>query len=345
MQEVNPHGFASDNCSGVHPDILRAMTEANHGHVLAYGVDIYCQRATAKIQEIFGDDVLPFVVFNGTAANVMALQAITHRHNAIICAQTAHINVDECGAPERITGCKLLTVPTPDGKLTPDLIEPRLQGIGDQHHSQPSVISISQPTELGTIYSLYELRALSAFAKQHNMLIHMDGARLANAAATLGLSLREITADVGIDVLSFGGIKNGMMYGEMIVFFDYRLGRDFQYTRKQGLQLTSKMRFIAAQWEAYLSNEQYLKTARHANLMAQKLAERVAALPQIRISQAVQSNAVFAVVPRHIIEPLQRDFYFYVWDELRDEVRWMTSWDTTEADIDQFISRIEELLA
>lgn len=344
MQEVNPHVFASDNCSGVHPDIFKAIAEANHGHVLSYGVDIYCQRATTKLQEAFGDNVLPFVVFNGTAANVLALQAITSRHSAIICAQTAHINVDECGAPERITGCKLLSVPTDNGKLTPALIEQCLSGVGDQHHSQPHVVSISQPTELGTVYTIDELREISDFAHMHNMLLHIDGARLANAAAALGVSLRDMTEGINADVLSFGCTKNGMMYGEVVIFFDHKLGRDFQYARKQNLQLSSKMRFVAAQIVAYLSNDQYLKTANHANLMAQKLAQRVAEIPQIKITQEVQTNAVFAIIPQEIIESLQREYFFYVWNEHTNEVRWMTSWDTTDDDIDQFVSYIKTLL-
>ncbi|MBQ9469948.1 MAG: low specificity L-threonine aldolase [Bacteroidales bacterium] len=344
MLEINPHSFASDNCSGVHPDILQKLADVNHGHVPPYGTDIYCIRATTKLIDTFGDNVVPYVAYNGTAANVLALQAITQRHSAIICAETAHINVDECGAPERHTGCKLLTVATPNGKLTPELVAKHMHGFGSQHHAQPRAISISQPTELGTVYTPDELCALANYAHQHGLRLHMDGARLANAAASLGLSLRQITGDVGVDVLSFGGTKNGMMYGEAIVFFAPELAADFQYIRKQGLQLASKMRFVAAQFIAYLDNQLYLRTAQHANQMAQRLAERLRQVPQVQITQPVQSNAVFATIPVQITDLLQREFAFYIWDEARNEVRWMTSWDTTEADIDRFVNTIKQLL-
>lgn len=344
MHEINPHGFASDNCSGVHPDIMQKLIEANHGHVPPYGTDIYCVRATTKLIDAFGENVVPYVTYNGTAANVLTLQAITQRHHAIICAETAHINVDECGAPERHTGCKLLSVATPDGKLTPELAAKHMHGFGFQHHAQPKVISVSQPTELGTVYTPEELRAMADYAHQHGLLLHMDGARLSNAAASLGLSLRQLTGDVGVDVLSFGGTKNGMMYGEVVIFFDPKLAADFQYVRKQGLQLASKMRFVAAQLIAYLDNQLYLRTAQHANQMAQQLAERLRLIPQVRITQPVQSNAVFAIIPPAITDLLQREFAFYIWDETTNEARWMTSWDTTEEDIDRFVNTIKRLL-
>jgi len=337
-------GFASDNNSGVHPNILKAINEVNHGHTIAYGDDPITQKAIERFKQIFGSDIEVFFVFIGSAANVLGLKAITQPHNAIICADTAHINVDECGAPERFTGCKLLTVPTVNGKLTIDGIKKHMHGFGFQHHSQPKVISISQVSELGTVYTVDEIRALADFAHSHNMYLHMDGARLANAAVSLGKGFKEFTRDAGVDVLSFGGTKNGMMYGEAIVFFNQELAHDFMYTRKQGLQLASKMRYISAQFLAYLEDGQWDSTARHANAMAQLLAKRVTGIAGVTITQPVQANAVFAIIPKELIQPLQNEYFFYVWDEDRSEVRWMTSWDTTEEDIDRFCELLEELM-
>lgn len=337
-------GFASDNNSGVHPNILKAINEVNHGHTIAYGDDPITQKAIERFKQIFGSDIEVFFVFIGSAANVLGLKAITQPHNAIICADTAHINVDECGAPERFTGCKLLTVPTVNGKLTIDGIKKHMHGFGFQHHSQPKVISISQVSELGTVYTVDEIRALADFAHSHNMYLHMDGARLANAAVSLGKGFKEFTRDAGVDVLSFGGTKNGMMYGEAIVFFNQELAHDFMYTRKQGLQLASKMRYISSQFLAYLEDGQWDSTARHANAMAQLLAKRVTGIAGVTITQPVQANAVFAIIPKELIQPLQNEYFFYVWDEDRSEVRWMTSWDTTEEDIDRFCELLEELM-
>jgi threonine aldolase len=337
-------GFASDNNSGVHPNILKAINEVNHGHTIAYGDDPITQKAIERFKQIFGSDIEVFFVFIGSAANVLGLKAITQPHNAIICADTAHINVDECGAPERFTGCKLLTVPTVSGKLTIDGIKKHMHGFGFQHHSQPKVISISQVSELGTVYTVDEIRALADFAHSHNMYLHMDGARLANAAVSLGKGFKEFTRDAGVDVLSFGGTKNGMMYGEAIVFFNQELAHDFMYTRKQGLQLASKMRYISAQFLAYLEDGQWDSTARHANAMAQLLAKRVTGIAGVTITQPVQANAVFAIIPKELIQILQNEYFFYVWDEDRSEVRWMTSWDTTEEDIDRFCELLEELM-
>ncbi len=337
-------GFASDNNSGVHPNILKAINDVNHGHTIAYGDDPITQKAIERFKQIFGSDIEVFFVFIGSAANVLGLKAITQPHNAIICADTAHINVDECGAPERFTGCKLLTVPTVNGKLTIDGIKKHMHGFGFQHHSQPKVISISQVSELGTVYTVDEIRALADFAHSHNMYLHMDGARLANAAVSLGKGFKEFTRDAGVDVLSFGGTKNGMMYGEAIVFFNQELAHDFMYTRKQGLQLASKMRYISAQFLAYLEDGQWDSTARHANAMAQLLAKRVTGIAGVTITQPVQANAVFAIIPKELIQPLQNEYFFYVWDEDRSEVRWMTSWDTTEEDIDRFCELLEELM-
>ena len=341
----NKRGFASDNNSGVHPNILEAMSSVNNGHTIAYGDDYYTQEAVSIFKKHFGSQVEVFFVFIGSAANVLGIKAATQPYHAVICPETAHINVDECGAPERFTGCKLLSVATPDGKLTVSLAKKHMHGFGFQHHSQPKVISISQPTELGTLYTPSEIKALADFAHEHNMYLHMDGARIANAAVALNKSFKEFTTDVGVDILSFGGTKNGMMYGEAIVFFNPMLADEFMYTRKQGLQLASKMRYISAQFTAYLSNNQWSETAKHANSMAKLLAKELEEVPQVKITQPVQVNGVFAIVPEHIIEKLQAEYFFYMWDEERSEVRWMTSWDTTEEDIQNFVAKIKELLA
>ncbi|HPD95647.1 MAG TPA: low specificity L-threonine aldolase [Tenuifilaceae bacterium] len=333
-------GFASDNNSGVHPVILQAIADANKGHVTAYGDDEYTQRAVKKFKEIFGEDIDVFFVFIGSAANVLGLQSMTQRHNAIICAETAHINVDECGAPERFTSCKLLTVETTNGKLTVEGVKKHMHGFGFQHHAQPKVISISQVSELGTLYSVDEVKALANFAHANGLLLHMDGARLANAAVALNKEFKEFTKDAGVDVLSFGGTKNGMMYGEAIVFFNKKLAQDFMYTRKQGLQLASKMRYISAQFSAYLENDQWKKMAAHSNKMAELLAQKVAEIKGVKITRPVEANAVFAILPSEIIPKLQKEYFFYVWDEETSEVRWMTSWDTTPEDIDNFANAI-----
>jgi threonine aldolase len=337
-------GLASDNHAGMHPDILAALAAANRGHAVAYGGDPWTASAEALFREHFGEAIHVYFVFLGTAANVLSLQAATDPYNAVICADTAHIHVDECGAPERHTGCKLLTVATPDGKLTCDGIREHLHGFGFEHHAQPRAISITQATEMGTVYTPEEIAAIADLAHGHDMLLHVDGARLANAAAALGLDFRQLTADVGVDVLSFGGTKNGMMVGEAIVFFNTDLARRFKYRRKQGMQLASKMRFIAAQFEALLSNDLWRRCARHANRMASLLAEELQALPGIRISQKVESNGVFAIVPPEIIAPLQAVCPFYVWNQKTSEVRWMTSFDTTEDDILRFIGELQKAL-
>ncbi len=343
-QNTNKRGFASDNNSGVHPEIFNAMLMANHGHTIAYGDDIYTAKAVELFRKELGSHVEVFFVFIGSAANVLGIKAATQSHNAIICAETAHINVDECGAPERFTGCKLLTIETPNGKLTPELVKKHMHGFGFQHHAQPKVISISQPTELGTVYTPKEIEALSEYAHSNGLLLHMDGARLANAAVSLKMPFKSFTTDVGVDILSFGGTKNGMMYGEAIVFFQPKLAEDFMYTRKQGLQLASKMRYISAQFTAYLSNNQWRKTAEHANAMAALLASKLKNLPKVQITQPVDANGVFAIVPPSIIPKLKEQYFFYDWDESRNEVRWMASWDTTEEDIDGFVSLLSSLL-
>ncbi len=336
--------FASDNNAGVHPQMMEALAAANQGHVIAYGDDAYTARATARFREHFGKDVEVFFVFGGTGANVLGLKAATKSHHAIICAATAHINVDECGAPEKFTGCKLLPLATPDGKLRPSQMGPLLHDVGFEHHVQPRVISISQATEMGTVYTPRELKALSSFAHENDMLLHMDGARISNAAASLGVKLKTITKDAGVDILSFGGAKNGMMYGEAVVFFNKDLAVDFKYTRKQGTHLPSKMRFISAQFDALLSNDLWRYNAQHANEMAQLLARELGKIPKIRISQRVESNGVFAELPRRFIPVLQKQYFFYVWNEETAEARFMTSFDTTESDIESFISLVKRTI-
>src|SRR5215510_11577852 len=305
--------FASDNNAGVHSEILEAINQVNQGHVIAYGDDHYTRRAVEQFQKHFGKDIAVYFVWGGTGANVLGLQALLKSYQAVICAETAHINVDECGAPEKFTGCKLLSVATPDGKLREELIKPFLHGVGFEHHVQPGVISISQATEMGTVYKFEEVKALANFAHKHNMLLHMDGARIANAAVSLNTTLRKITGDLGVDVLSFGGTKNGMMYGEAVVFFDKKRAADFKYIRKQGMHLPSKMRFISAQFEALLSHDVWRRGAAHANRMAQMLSSELAKVPQIRITQAVEANGVFAVIPKEFIPALQKKYFFYVW--------------------------------
>jgi len=336
-------GFASDNNAGIHPLILEEIIKVNHGHTIAYGDDPYTERAIQSLKDTFGDHTEAFFVFIGTAANVLSLDAITQSYHSIICAETSHIHTDECGAPEKFTGCKVLSIPTKDGKLTVDKIKEHLYGFGFEHHSQPRVVSITQSTELGTVYSVEEIKVICNYAHENNVLVHMDGARLSNAAAFLGVGLNELTTYTGIDVLSFGGTKNGMMYGEAVVFFNKDLANDFKYRRKQAMQLASKMRFIAAQFNAFLKDDLWLKNARHANKMATRLYNNVREIPGVRITQKVQANAVFAAIPYEVIRMLQAEYFFYVWNEEKSEVRWMTSFDTTDEDIDRFTSRLKDL--
>jgi len=328
--------FASDNNAGVHPKVLRAISAANRGHVVGYGDDPYTAAALRKFQQHFGRDIEVFFVFNGTAANCLGLKALTDSYEAVICSEAAHIYTDECGAPERFTGCKLIPVPAPDGKLTLEAVRGAYHGIGDQHHVQPRVVSITQATEMGTIYQPSEIQALAQFAHQRKMFLHMDGARIANAAASLGLSLRQATRDLGVDVLSFGATKNGALGAEAVVLFNRKLAANFQYLRKQGMQLASKMRFISAQFDALLSNDLWLRNARHANRMARLLEREARRIPQVEIVYRVEANGVFAHIPRRAIARLQKRYFFYVWNEEESVVRWMCSFDTTERDIHQF---------
>ncbi len=340
----NKRSFASDNNSGVHHEYLEAISDSNNGHVIGYGDDIYTENAIKQFKSVFGNNIEVFFTFLGTAANVLGLNAITNTFNAIICAESSHIYEDECGAVERFGGVKLLPIKTDDGKLRISDIKEHLKGIGFEHHSQPSVISITQATEFGTVYTKQEIKEIADFAHNNNLLLHMDGARIANAAISLDMSFKEFTADAGVDVLSFGGTKNGMMYGEAIIFFDKKLATNFKYIRKQGMQLASKMRYISAQFSAYLKDSLWKETATHANLMAQELKLAIEKIPEISIVYPVQSNGVFAKVPRKIISKLQNEYFFYEWDENENIVRWMCSWDTTKNDVDIFASKIKELL-
>jgi threonine aldolase len=341
---MSKRSFASDNNAGIHPLVIEAINAANDGHVIAYGGDEITARTIRLFQKHFGDDSAVFFVYGGTGANTLGLQSLTKSFQAIVCAETSHIHVDECGAPEKFTGCKLILLPAPDGKIRVEQIKPLLHVIGVEHHVQPGVISISQATEMGTVYTVEELKTLSDFAHDNNMLLHVDGARIANAAVSLNASLKEITADAGVDVLSFGGTKNGMMYGEAVIFFDKTLAADFKYIRKQGMQLPSKMRFIAAQFEALLSNDLWKRNAEHSNRMAQLLARELAKVPQIRLTQPVETNGVFAIVPPEYIPALQKEYFFYVWDDAISEVRLMASFDTTEQDIEEFMRIVKRIV-
>jgi threonine aldolase len=336
--------FASDNNAGVHPAILKAIALANQGHVVGYGADPYTASAVGKFREHFGPDAEVFFVFNGTGANVLSLQALTRSYQAVICSFGAHIYTDECGAPEKFTGCKLIPLSPQDGKIDVELVRHAYHNIGDEHHVQPKVVSITQATETGTLYQPQEIHALADFAHAHDMYLHMDGARLANAAAALGQTLRGATRDLGVDVLSFGGTKNGIMGGEAVVFFRPELCGDFLYWRKQSMQLASKMRFIAVQLEALLDNNLWLSNARHSNRMARLLENEVRQIPGVRIVYPVEANGVFAQIPPAAIAKLQERYFFYVWNEEESVVRWMCSFDTTEDDVRDFAKFVGEVV-
>jgi threonine aldolase len=336
--------FASDNNATVHPEVLEAIRRANQGHAVGYGDDSQTEAAVAKFREEFGADVAVYFVFNGTAANVLSLQALTRPFEAVLCPELSHIYTDECGAPEKATGCKLIPLAAPDGKLTVETVAHAYHGIGDQHHVQPRVISITQSTEMGTIYRPAEIEALARFAHEREMFLHMDGARISNAVAAQRLSLRRATRDLGVDVLSFGGTKIGLMGVEAVVFFRPELAKDFLFVRKQGMQLASKMRFMSAQMEALLTNDLWRRNAEHANRMARLLEEEVRKIPEARIVYPVEANGVFAQIPRKAISKIQERYFFYVWSEEESVVRWMCSFDTTEEDVRQFAEYVREVV-
>jgi threonine aldolase len=335
--------FASDNYSGIHPSILEAIQQVNTQHQISYGDDIFTAQANQIFERIFGKASVLYA-FNGTGANVISLKCCLLPFQAVICSEHAHINVDECGAPTQSIGCTLLPLPTPNGKISPELIKPLLSRIGNVHNTQPKVISISQSTELGTVYSLNELKALCEFAHAHDMYVHLDGARISNAVAALGVSLKEATVDCGIDIMSFGGTKNGILMGEAVLIFNEELVKNAPFFQKQSAQLFSKNRFISAQFSALLTNDLWLKMATHANRMAQLLAREVAQIPGVQITRNVDANAVFAIIPEQVIKPLQAEFPFYVWDEQTHELRWMCSFDTTEEDVELFVNTLRNLL-
>lgn len=348
MRLHNPdwRGFASDNYSGVHPEVLVALEEANQGHQVSYGEDDYTAALTHTIREHFGAQAEVFPVFNGTGANVVALTAMMPRWGAVICSSLAHIHTDEGGAPERVSGLKLFTVPAPEGKLTPELIATEAFGFGDEHRAQPLVVSITQSSELGTVYNPDEIRAITAFAHDKGMLVHMDGARLWNAAASLGLPFRAFTTDVGVDVLSLGGTKNGLLGAEAIVVLNPKAVEGLIYLRKLSMQLASKMRFASAQILALFTDDLGLRSARHANAMASRLRsaleERIAsgAISGLGFSAPTQANAVFALLDNAVADRIREKFRFYDWDRAKGEVRWMCSFDTTEDDIARFVDTI-----
>jgi len=351
LHDTSSRGFASDNYAGVHPEVLAAIAEANGGHQVAYGEDVYTAELQRVMKSHFGEQAETFPVFNGTGANVTALTSLLPRWGAVVSAKTAHINTDEGGAPERVSGLKLLTVDVPDGKLTPELIDLEAWGWGDEHRAQPLAVSITNTTELGTLYSVDEIRAISDHAHSLGMTVHLDGARISNAAAALGVPLRDFTTDAGVDILSFGGTKNGVMYGEAVVVLNPEASEGLTYLRKLNMQLASKMRFVSAQLIALLADDLYLRSAGHANAMAARLRSaleaRIAAgtIGGLSFSQATDANAVFAVLPAGVADTLRESFRFYDWDAAANEVRWMTSFDTTEADIDAFVAAISRELA
>lgn len=336
--------FASDNNSGIHPLVLDAVIKANDNHAAAYGDDLWTEKATVKIKEVFGDNAEPFFVFNGTGANSVALQAITQSYNSILCATTAHINVDECGAPGRLSGCALVPIETKDGKLTPELIQPHLHNFGFCHHSQPKAVYISQASELGTVYTINEVKAIADLLHSYGMFLHMDGARLANACVYLGCSMKEVTVDAGVDILSFGGTKNGMMMGEAVISFHPEITAALPYIRKQSTQLASKLRYMSAQYIPYLENDLWRKNAEHANNCAQRLAAVLGEFPQIKMTQKVETNQLFFTLPEEPLKKLLEKYFFYIWDESKNEARFVTSWDTTLEDIESMEASLREVL-
>ncbi len=327
--------FASDNNASVHPLVMQAVTYANKDHAVGYGADEFTAAATTLFKREFGPEAEPFLVFNGTGANSIALQAITRPYNSIVSASTAHIYVDECGAPVKMTGCQITPIETPDGKLTPQMIEPHLHTLGIEHHSQPGAVYISQTTELGTVYTIDEVKALADFVHSHGMRFHMDGARLSNACAAAGCTLREMTSDAGVDILSFGGTKNGMMMGEAVVALRADIADELKYIRKQSAQLASKMRYLATQWVPYFDGL-WLDNALHANNMATRLAEILARIPGVKFTQKVESNQIFCILPAEVLARLRKHYFFYMWNEAAGEARFVTSWDTTTEDLDAF---------
>jgi len=342
---VLKRGFASDNNSGVHPAVMKELLRVNRGHVVGYGDDPFTETARELIRKELGAETEVYFVFTGTGANVLGLAGVMKSWNSVITAHTAHIETDECGAPEKFAGCKVLAVDTPDGKLRPEMLARHMHGFDFEHHSQPRVISISQATEMGTVYTPEEVRELADYAHGYGLLLHMDGARIANAAVSLGVPFSAFTTDAGVDILSFGGTKNGMMYGEAVCFLRPGLSEGFRYLRKQGMQLASKMRFIAAQYIAYLSGGLWKECAEHSNRMARELQMRIKDINGIKITQKVEANGVFVIMPGRVAALLSREYFFYPWNEQLSEFRLMTSWDTTSDDVVQFADRLKNMMS
>ena len=336
-------GFGSDNHSGVHPELLKSMLEANTGHAASYGTDEWTERANLAFKKHFGPKAESFFVFNGTAANVLSLRSLMRPFHSVFCSDVSHLHVDECAAPEFFTGGKLWVIPSKNGKLELSDVKAQFIRRGDQHFAQVKVLSLTQPTELGTVYSLDEVKAFCDWAHSQKIYVHIDGARLANACVSLGKNYQQITTDLGVDVVSFGGTKNGLMMGEAVVFLNSNLSEDFQYIRKQSAQLPSKTRFISAPFCTYLETDLWQDIAKHSLKMAQALFESVKNIPGVEVTQAVQSNAVFAKIPKAWVSPLKKERFFYVWDEQTFECRWMTSWDTQLEEIDSFTNKLKEL--
>lgn len=343
LSDRRTRSFASDNWAGIHPEVIAAISAANTGHAASYGEDVYSRSIVAKVRDILGADEV-FLVFTGTGANVLGLQSVALPFNAVICASTSHAYTWECGAAEKQIGCKLLPIGTADGKITPEGIAEHLHDIGDEHHVQPSAVSISQATEYGTVYSRDEVRVIAEFAHAHDLRLHMDGARLANAAAFLGEPLNAMAKSVGVDVLSFGGTKNGALAAEAVVFFDGKLARGFDFRRMQGMQLSSKMRFVAAQFDALLTDDLWLRNASHSNAMAKALGAGLSTIPGVRLTQPVEANEVFAILPREHISPLQEKCFFDMWTEATSEARFVTSFDTTDEDVASFLRDATEVM-
>ncbi|MDG0818239.1 threonine aldolase family protein [Bdellovibrio svalbardensis] len=335
-------GFGSDNHAGVHPKILESIALANIEHAPSYGTDDWTEAAIKEFRKQFGTEAQVFFVFNGTAANVTALRALTRPYQSVFCSDVAHINVDECGAPEQMAGCKLIPLPSRNGKISVEELEKAFIRRGDQHYSQTQVLSLTQPTELGTTYSIEELTGLITWAKSKKLYVHIDGSRLANAAIHLNKSFKEFTTDLGVDVVSFGGTKNGLLMGEAVIFLNKSLAHDFKYIRKQSSQLPSKSRFIACQFTAYFQNDLWKEIAGNSLQRAQELYEAVREIPQITVREKPQSNAVFAKIPSAWVKSLREKYFFYVWDENTFECRWMTSWDTKSEDIQGFAQALKE---
>lgn len=336
--------FGSDNHAGIDPLILESLIKANSGSAVAYGNDPWSEQAVEKFKEHFGEGCQVLFVLNGTGANTIALKTFTDSFNAIVCSDVAHINTSECGAPQKFSGCPTIPIQSLDGKLTFDQINEVIDNQIDQHHNKPNIVSLSQTTELGTVYDLKTIKQISDMLHKKGCFLHIDGARFANAAVFLGCSLKELTSDVGVDILSFGGTKNGLLFGEALVFFDESLVDKAKYFRKQATQLFSKMRFIACQFESYLTDDLWKKNAVRANNMAKFLMEKLLPLQEVKITRKAESNSIFVKIPDEAIEPLQKRYFFHIWDEKTKELRWMTSFDTTRDDICNFVDTIKEII-